>query len=240
MNSCKNCNEPFYGNYCSNCGQPAKLRRIDGRYIIHEIASAFNADTGMLYTTKNVLLTPGESVRRYITENRNLYVKPITFLIITSLIYTLICHFFRIGAEEFYIRPSEIKMPTLTLCINWMIDNKGYLGIIMGLVAAFPIRLFFRKYGFNLFEIFVLLCYLSGIATLIFSVALIVQGLMHLNLIRITVLIVSIYNTWAIGQFFDSRKAVSYIKAFLSYLLGIVIISFSITFIAILIDMVII
>jgi len=37
MNSCKNCNEPINGNYCSNCGQPAKLKRIDGRYIVYEI-----------------------------------------------------------------------------------------------------------------------------------------------------------------------------------------------------------
>jgi len=236
MNNCKNCNEQFHGNYCSNCGQPAELRKIDGRYIIHEIASAFNAEKGLLFTTKKVLLSPGESIRYYINENRSRYVKPITFLIVTSLIYTLICHYFKIGAEEFYIQQSDIEMPTLNLFITWMIDNNGYLSIIIGLFIAFPIRLFFRKYGFNLFEIFVLLCYLSGIASLIFSVTLIIQGIMHWNLIHITVLIVMIYDTWAIGQFFDRRKAVSYIKAFLSYFLGIVVISFSITFIALFID----
>jgi len=237
MNNCKNCNEPLQGNYCSNCGQPTKLRKIDRRYIIHEIASAFNADTGLLYTTKKLLFSPGESIRHYINENRNLLVKPITFLIITSLIYTITCHYFQIGAKEFYIQQSEIEMPTLNLFITWMIDNNGYLSIIIGLFIAFPIRLFFRKYGYNLFEIFVLLCYLSGIASIIFSVALIIQGLMHLNLIHTTVLIVMTYSTWGIGQFFDGRKVASYLKAFLSYFLGIVIISFSISFIAIFIDM---
>jgi hypothetical protein len=240
VNSCKNCNEPINGNYCSNCGQPTKLRRIDGRYIIREITSAFNAERGMLYTTKKLLISPGESVKHYITEDRRRYVKPITFLIITSLIYTLICHFFNIGAEEFYFQQPEIEMPTLNFLLNWMIDNNGYLSIITGLFIAFPIRLFFRKYGYNLFEIFVLLCYLSGIASFIFSVILIFQGIIHLNLIHITVLIVLTYYTWAIGQFFDKRKAAGYIKAFLSYLLGLIIFSFLITFIAIFIDIIII
>ena len=238
INSCKNCNEPINENYCSNCGQPTKLKRIDSRYIIREIASAFNAERGMLYTTKKMLTSPGESIKHYITENRTRYVKPITFLIITSLIYTLVSHIFHIGANEYSLQQSEIEIPTLTIFINWMIDYNGYLSIITGFFIAFPIKLFFRKSGFNLFEIFVLLCYLSGIASLIFSVVLIFQGLIHLNLIHITVLIVLIYYTWAIGQFFDKRKTVSYIKAFLSYLLGLAVFSFLITFIAIFVDII--
>ena len=71
MNNCKNCNEPVNGNYCSNCGRPATLRRVDGRYIIQEIGDFLFANKGMLYTIKRVLISPGESVREFITEDRH-------------------------------------------------------------------------------------------------------------------------------------------------------------------------
>ena len=67
MKNCKNCKEVVSGNYCSNCGQSVKLRRIDSRYIMREIANAFSAEKGMLYTIKKVFISPGESVKRYLT-----------------------------------------------------------------------------------------------------------------------------------------------------------------------------
>jgi len=226
MNSCKNCNEPVIGNYCSNCGQPAKLKKIDGQYIIHEIASVFHAERGMLYTLKRMLTSPGESIRQYITEDRSRYVKPITFIFVTSLIYALVNHFFHISAEDFYKEQPEIETPAMNLFLNWMIDNPGYTSLISGLFMAFWVKLFFRKSGYNLFEIFVLLCYIFGISTLFSSVVLIFQGLIHLSLlIQIINIISLIYYTWAIGQFFDKQIIGRHIKAFLSYILGMFIIA---------------
>ena len=244
MNSCKNCNESYIGNYCPNCGQAAKLQRIDRRYIIREIASSFNAERGMLYTVKKILVSPGESIKQYITEDRSRYMKPIMFVIITSLIYTLVSHFFHVDAKEFQrqleveAEAEQLVLPTLDLLLNWTIDYSGYMSIIIGLFMAFWVKLFFRKYGYNLFEIFVLFCYISGISTLFFSILFIIQGLTHLNLIYPTSLFAMIYTIWAIGQFFDKRKIGSYVKATLSYGLGILIFSISITMIAIFIDIV--
>ena len=189
MKNCKNCKEVVSGNYCSNCGQSVNLRRIDSRYIMREIANAFSAEKGMLYTIKKVFISPGESVRRYLTEDRSRYVKPITFVIITSLIYTLVSHFFEIDAKEFQQQlPGEAKsleLPTYDLLLNWTIDYSGYMSIIIGLLMAFWVKLFFRKYGYNLFEIFVLLCYISGISALLSSVLFIIQGLTHSSLTQL-------------------------------------------------------
>ena len=243
MNSCKNCNETVNGNYCANCGQVAKLKRIDRSSIIHEIANSLNAESGMLYTTRKMLISPGESVRQYITEDRRRYVKPITFVIITSLIYTIVCHFFHVDAKEFqqqmYGQTESLEvLPAGSLLTNWVIDNSGYVTIIMGFLMAFWVKLLFRKYGYNLFEIFVLFCYISGITTLLSSVFFIIQGIAHLKLIYTTNLITAIYTTWAIGQFFDRKKAGSYIKAFLSYVLGLLILCISLTCTIVFIDVV--
>ncbi|WP_392436498.1 DUF3667 domain-containing protein [Cruoricaptor ignavus] len=91
---CKNCGTEFNGNFCSNCGQPAKLKRIDAHYIKHEIEHVLHYDKGILFTVKELLLRPGKNVREFFTENRNRLVKPIIFIIVTSLIYSLISHFF--------------------------------------------------------------------------------------------------------------------------------------------------
>ena len=48
-----------------------------------------------------------------------------------------------------------------------------------------------------------------------------------------------IYTIWAIGQFFDKKKIGSYIKATLSFVLGVFIFAIAITMIAIFIDIVI-
>ena len=66
----------------------------------------------------------------------------------------------------------------------------------------------------------------------------IIQVLTNQNLIYITSIISLIYYTWATGQFFDKSRAVSYIKAFVSYLSGVIIFSFSITFVAVFIDII--
>lgn len=238
MDNCKNCNSPINGNYCSNCGQPAELKRIDGHYIISEIGDFLFANKGMVYTIKNVIINPGKSVRRFITEDRYRFVKPITFLFITSLVYTLACHFFHIDANDFYMQQPEIESPTINLFINWMLEYQGYTNIISGLFMAFWLKLFFRKSGYNIFEIFILFCFISGISSLFFTVTTMLQGLTQFHLMSISALIVIIYYAWAIGQFFDEKKAASYIKAFLSCILGFLIFGLLLTLIGIIIDII--
>jgi len=238
-NNCKNCNESINGNYCSNCGQPTELKRIDRHYIVYEIKEVLFTNSGFLFTIKRLLTNPGESIREYITEDRSRYVKPITFLIITSLIFTFVNHFFHIGTMGISTQQSETEFPTVKLFLNWMVDYHGYSAMISGLFIAFWVKLFFRKSGYNFFEIFVLLCFVSGLTSFCFSFIQILQGLTHLRLIRMSLLVALIYHIWAIGQFFDKRKAESYIKAFFSFVLGIVSFSVLVASIGVFIDIII-
>ena len=238
-NNCNHCKEPVSGNYCSNCGQPAKLKRIDGRYIVHEIGDFFLANRGFLYTIKRMFINPGESVRLFITEDRYRFIKPVSFVIITSLLYTLICQFFHIGAQDFQFQQHEVELPTVNLLINWMTDYQGYTSIITGFFIAFWVKLFFRKSDYNIFEIFILFCFLSGVASLYSSIVIIIQGYTHLKLLHISILPIMIYYAWATAQFFDKKKATNYIKAFLSYIFGYLAFGILVAFIAVFIDLII-
>jgi len=240
MNRCQYCNEPIHGNYCSNCGQPEKLEKIDGHYFLQEIGNFFLINKEMLYTVKNVLINPGESVKRFIAKDRHRFVKPITFLLATSLIYTLSNHFFNIGAEDYYDQTEQIEGSVLSLIFHWMlIEYPGYTDIITRFIIAFWIRIFFRKSNYNLFEIFILLCFITGITTLFLSIFIIIQGITHLKLIQISMYFLAIYLVWAIGSFYDRKKVTSYIKALLSVIAGTLMFGILIQIVAILIDFVI-
>ena len=236
INICKYCNEQINGNYCSNCGKPAILKRIDGHYIIQEIGDFFIANKGMLYTIKKVLISPGKSIRQFISEDRYRFVKPVTFIFITSLVYTFVNQIFSLGAGDYY-QQSDVLAETVNLIFNWMlIEYPGYSGIIIGLFMAFWIKIFFRKYDCNIFEIFILICFLTGVTTLFISVVAIIQGITHLKLLQISSYLVAIYVIWAIGNFYDKKKVGSYLKAFLSYLLGSFVLGIIITIVGTIID----
>lgn len=215
--TCKNCSSEITGNFCSNCGQPSQLKRIDGHYIIHEIEHVLHFEKGILFTIRELLVNPGKNIRDFFAENRSRLVKPIIFIIVTSLIYSITSHFFHI--EEGYVVAKGIKESTVTAIFTWIQAHYGYANIIMGAFIALWLQLFFRKYGYNFFEILILLCFVMGMGMLIFAFFAFLQGVTHLNLMTAAGIIGFAYCSWAIGEFFG-RKAINYFKAFWAYVLG--------------------
>ena len=218
--NCKNCNTAVSQNYCPNCGQPAQLKRIDRHYIIHEINHLLHFEKGILFTIRELLLRPGKSVRSFLLENRSRLVKPVLFIIVTSLIYSLVNHWFHI--EDGYVKFEEANQTTTGLIFKWISDHYGYSNILMGMFIALWIKIFFRKYAYNLYEILILLCFSMGMGMLFFAVFAIIQGLTHIDLMQLAGFSGIAYCTWAIGQFFDQKKPASYGKAFASYILGMI------------------
>ncbi len=217
MNNCKSCSIELTGNYCAHCGQPAQLKRIDGHYIIHEIEHVLHFEKGILFTVRELLVNPGKNIREFFSENRSRLVKPIIFIIVTSLIYSVINHFFHI--EKGYMVFDGNKNSAITAIFSWVQQHYGYANIIMGVFIALWLKLFFRKYAYNFFEILILLCFVMGAGMLIFAFFAFLQGVTHINLMPVAGVTGFAYCTWAIGEFF-SRKAINYFKAFWAYVLG--------------------
>lgn len=218
--NCKSCNTEVSSKYCPNCGHPTSIKRIDGHYIVHEIEHVLHFERGILYTIKELFIRPGKNVRDYLTENRSRLVKPIIFIIVASLIYSLCNSFFHF--EDGYMNYSDSKLTTTTKIFIWIQGHYGYANIIMGIFIALWIKLFFRKGTYNFFEILILLCFVMGIGMLIFSLFGIAQGLLHIKLMQIAGIAGFIYTTWAIGQFYGKAKVLNYVKSFFAYLLGMI------------------
>ncbi|MBA5792635.1 DUF3667 domain-containing protein [Flavobacterium sp. xlx-214] len=232
--NCKNCNNEVNSKYCPNCGQPTEVKRIDGHYIVHEITHLLHFEKGILYTIKQLLINPGKTIRKFILEDRSRLVKPVVFIIITSLVFSLVAHFFHI--ESFVSYEDVQNTSTANKIFKWGDINSGYTNIIIGVFIALWIKLFFQKSNFNLYEILILLCFVTGMSMLFFSVFAFLQGIIHFELMKISGIIGIIYCTWAIGQFFDKGKVLSYIKAFFAYVLGMMSFSLVVVIIGTLID----
>lgn len=219
---CGHCQQEVNGRFCSGCGEPQSIKRVDAHYIIHEIQHFLHFEKGIPYTVKELVLRPGKSVREFVRVNRNRLVKPILFLIVTSLVYTWIAHLFHVD-ETITEGLGTYRETAMEAIFQWIYNHYGYANILMGLCIALWLKLFFGKYDYNFFEILILLCFLIGIGMLIFSVFLVTGGLLHVNLYSIDSLIGIGYCVWGIGQFFDAKKGVNYLKAAIAYLLGMLI-----------------
>lgn len=221
MTNCKNSNEPLNDTFCSSCGLPATIKRIDRHYISHELLHLLHFEKGFLYTAKELMLRPGDSMRAFMFDNRNKFTKPIAYLILTSLLFTVVAHFFHVDDLYNSKEKMEIGSQTIYNIMMWVQKNYGYANVIYGLFYTLTVQLFFRKYNFNYFEIMVLMCFIMGQSMLMLTFGTFFINLLGPKMYGIILLLISfLYPTWALGQFFDKTKKSSYVKAFLAYLLG--------------------
>ena len=212
------------------------MKRLDSHFIKDEIRDILHLEKGFFFTVKELILRPGQNIRDYISGGRYRLVKPITFLIVTSLIYALIVNFFHI--EEEYINYEQIEESAVSTILKWVMGNFGYTNLIMVFVVAFLAKLFFRKYGYNYFELLVLLCFVSGMEMLITSLISVVEGFANIHLQVEASIISAIYSCWVIGHFFRN-KFINYLKAFFVNILGFLIFIISVVFIGLSIDFII-
>jgi hypothetical protein len=175
-------------------------------------------EKGIFYTIRELLIRPGQNIRLYLNHNRSRLVKPIIFIIVTSLVYSLINNFFHI--EEGYMNLTESKKTATGTILKWIQAHYGYGNIILGVFIALWTKLFFKKQPYNIFEILILLCFIMGMGMLVLAAFALVQGITHVKLLQYASLLILVYSTWAIGQFFEQKKASAYLKALAAYLLG--------------------
>ncbi len=216
---CNRCESDLFDHFCSKCGHPKKLKRIDGQYILSELISIFDFEKGIFFTIRELLLRPGLTVKKFIFDDREQLVKPVLFIIICSLIYTIIQNWLQF--EDGYVAFS-LGQDSATETISQLIsENYGYANIIIATFIALWIKLFFRKYNYSYFEILILVSFVMAVGMLIFSFFGIIDSLVDLKVADKGYLIGILYVSWGIGQFFDKGKIANYLKGFLSYMLGV-------------------
>ena len=216
--NCKNCNTEIDYNFCPNCGQPKNLKRIDKQYIMHEIEHVLHFERGILYTVKELFTNPGKNIRKYLTESRTRLVKPVIFIFLTSLLYTLINNFFHI--EDAYVNNNVFDNSVIIKVINWIQSHYGYANLLTGIFIAMWLKILFKKYDYNFYELLIMLCFVMGISMIIFSVFALIEGLVHFKLLGFASIISFLYLILSIVSFFNDKKIGNYFKAIIAFLFG--------------------
>jgi hypothetical protein len=219
MNTCRNCGAQTNSAYCPDCGTSSVVKRIDGHYVFQELQNEFvHLEHGFLYTAKELLIHPGHTVRKIIEGDRFRHFKPIGFLIICSVTYSFLSHYFGIDTMRGVIDKGYVdKM------MQWIADNYNYANIIEIFFIAMTIKWVFRKKGYNYFENLVLLSYLTGFTMLMGCLFILFDFFTKGNTINSIFPGLSfVYVAWGIGQFFNERKWATYLKAFFAYVSGFV------------------
>ncbi len=194
------------------------LERIDGKYIFSEISSVFNFEKGIFYTIKELCIRPGKTVRDFLIYDRQRLVKPIIFVISSSLFFIVSQQIFgfQTGAA-----PNNIDSEGVKKAYEWVGNNFGIVNILLGFFIGFWIRLFYPKSEFNIYEIFILVFFTIGIGNLIYAIFGIIESGTGFKANNVAFFTALVYSAWAIGNFFNKKSFWSYFKGLLAYVFGV-------------------
>lgn len=150
QHTCKNCGNPYEGNYCNHCGQKAKVGKLTLRSVLDNWAYGLtNCDTGILFTYKELFTRPGHMLADYIHGKRIIYFQPFPMLFITAGLYGLLTE---------VLVPEALKENTITvtatltflerflhLLSTWVHTSMSLLAIITLPLFAWAAQCTFRN-----------------------------------------------------------------------------------------------
>lgn len=227
--TCKNCTGTYEGKFCNFCGQSSDVDEINYHYVAHEIQhSIFHVDRGFFYTIRQLFKRPGIAIREFIAGRRVRYFKPVSFVIILSIIHSFLEHFggqrpfiedFLGGVAEAFQGNSSSKGFKV---LEWLIQHYSYTALLLIPVFSLASYIAFRRARFNYFEHLVLNTYTFGQITLIFIVTFPLSYSFPEShfVVGFKLLLMMAFAFWTYFQFFSSIKSVSRVmNTMISYVL---------------------
>lgn len=219
---CLNCNSIVKGNYCSHCGQSANFSRTTPKELMEELQyGILHVNKGLLYTTKELLLRPGNTINNYLVGKRVKYTKPFVFLLIWGAIYSVVFHLFHyFPMEELNDKNNEVLgyIPFY----DWASSHYSFVSLILTPVYALCAYWLFHRKGYNYAEHLVVFSYMLG--TTIFLI-LLSYPLIYLSksvfIYKGAHFLIEIYLIWGLAQFY---KTSSWLKAIAKVVLCVIIV----------------
>lgn len=239
--TCKNCDNIFEGSFCNECGQKSSVQKINWTYLKEEVSnSVFQVNRGILYTIKELIIRPGESIRSFLAGKRKKHFKPIGFVFLTSTLYFLAS---RSIGKETYLSDAILGItegltnggqdPSIsTSVLDWVANNHAYTTLILLPFFSLASYLAFNKFDHNYFEHLVINAFITGQQMLIYLVfTLIFMGIKEDNYLTqgAPLLLGFTYNILVFFKLFDKATFFKRIISLLStyfYFIGLTILLF--------------
>lgn len=223
MAVCPSCSSLISTRFCHECGAEAEVKRIDRNYILQEAKAVFlNFEKGFFYTVKELAVRPGSLVRQFLAGDRRKLYKPISFVVISSILYSLISHYL---GHQFV---STKKNDNVSVIFVWITENYAYSNLIEILFLAFTLNWFFKKQAYNYYENIIALCYFTGFSMLIGIVFVIFDSIVKTPLVDVVFPLIAItYAIYALAHFYKQHSFFSYFKLLIAYISGFLLFAMS-------------
>ncbi len=177
--TCKNCQNTFEGNFCSNCGQSADTHPINFHFLWHDIQHGlFHVDKGILFTCKELVTRPGKSINEFLEGKRVKHFKPFSMVIVLGTIFGILYHYFHISMiieqdKSLAIVPNEgakvidnVQSATVESAMKalneWLSTHYSWATLMLLPFYALSTRLAFFQSGFNYVQHLVINAFISG------------------------------------------------------------------------------
>ncbi|MFY0602684.1 MAG: DUF3667 domain-containing protein [Flavobacteriaceae bacterium] len=227
--NCKNCGEKVERQFCGHCGQKSNIDRINLSNFLNEVSeSVFQINRGLLFTLKELLVRPGDSIRDFINGKRKKHFKPIAYVLTFSTLYFLISS---LAGENTWMNDlisgfsnassdigSTMEIPPV---LTWLGKNFAYATLLLIPIFSLASYVSFLGLGTNYLEHIVINSYITGQQAIFYSVFIIIKLFFDSKILEAIPVLFSVsYAFWAYWQFFSKENGIMIIlRSIITYIL---------------------
>ena len=166
---CRNCGCSCTSNFCPDCGQSVKEKRLKNRtFFIGLLSGLSRINQGFLYTAWQLLLHPWTVIRDYIQCRRVRYVSPISMLIVVCFISAFVSGL--MPADPGVVKDTGSESVSLTLKVwlavtEFIMNSMVVRNLTIYIPAMLAILIVYWKVGarkYNLAEYFAAMIYMTS------------------------------------------------------------------------------
>ena len=166
---CRNCGCSCASNFCPDCGQSVKEKRLENKtFFIGVLSGLSRINKGFLYTAWQLIIRPWKVIRDYIQCRRIRYVPPISMLIVVCFISAFVSSLMPSDPGVVTETGSEPVSPIFEILLTvteFIMDSMVVRNLTIYIPALLAIPIIYRKVGarkYNLAEYFAAMIYMTS------------------------------------------------------------------------------
>lgn len=222
---CLNCESPLSGNYCQQCGQSAKIKRISFKETIDDFfSSTFALEGPLLFTLKSLIINPGRMYREFIAGRRKTYYKPVAFFIVLTAFYLIVKALIGYDPLEGEFQQADEKVDPRVIkfkaAATYMVTHINNIMLILVFSIGLNLKLFFRK-RYNLAEYTMIGFYTTGVYILFASGIMLIDKYFFSTSRTLMFVVLALYIIYSLATLFQPKSFLAYIKYLIAAVLSI-------------------
>lgn len=183
------------GRYCQACGKEMVPTPVTFQFLREEILANW-IRKGLVKTVLGLFLTPGRVVHRYLYDDREALIRPLTYLVVMLA--------FVASIDGAFPRGVPAGSASVSPALDWVLQHLLYLQLFQSMLIALMMRfVFFRHARATLPELTVMMMYLLAQSALIHgTVIFFAHGAPTWRSETLSLLLRLAYSVYGVGQFY--------------------------------------